>query len=546
MRTSSTAPPTATASASHAARRPPRSSPSDEPRIVLTWLTRLRWIAVVGQVLAVAVSVVVLGLRPPVWPIVAVIAVTIGSDAAALAWVRSGRRPPSWMVPALLLLDVALLTVLLYCTGGPDNPFCVLYLVHVAMAVVVLGLAWTWGVVAVAALCYGGLFFAHLPLLPGGRALPRGVREAGEWAAVVLVASLIAYFIGRVTGALRQRERELATARERAARNEQLASLTTLAAGAAHELGSPLGTIAVVARELEVGLSDNPDAADDARLIRREVDRCRAILDRMRVDIVEEGHHDTVGGSAVTVDQLLALVRGDLDGDQADLLRVELSRGAALPTAPAKAVRQALGVLVRNAFDAAPDGDPSRAGVTLTVSREAGRVAFAVADHGTGMPTDVLRRAGEPFFSTKPPGSGMGLGLYLVRLVADKYDGTFQISSTPGRGTLAVLTLPDDVSTGAADGEAADGRAAGDEAGPRPDPSTEHDHATDPDADPDADPTRRPPQTGPTQTAGVEDGRVEDGRVEDGRVEDGRAEVAGRADGRGAAAGRAGGAAGRR
>ena len=423
----------------------------EEPLIVLTWLTRLRWIAVVGQVLAVAVSVALLGLRPPVWPIVAVVAVTVGSDAAAMAWVRAGRArraaPPSWIVPGLLLLDVALLTVLLYCTGGPDNPFCVLYLVHVAMAVTVLGLGWTWGVVGVAAACYGGLFFAHRPLLPDGRQLPTGVREAGEWAAVVLVAALIAYFIGRVTRALRQRERELASARDRAARNEQLASLTTLAAGAAHELGSPLGTIAVVAREIEVGLSDRPDAADDARLIRREVDRCRSILDRMRVDIVEEGHHDPAGGSAVTVDELVALVRHDLDDDQAALLRVERSADAALPSAPAKAVRQALGVLVRNAFDAAPNGDPARAGVTLTVRRRDGRVSFAVEDRGTGMPDDVLRRAGEPFFSTKPPGAGMGLGLYLVRLVADKYGGTFQISSTPNVGTRAVLTLPDDAAT---------------------------------------------------------------------------------------------------
>ena len=422
--------------------RPPTSL--DEPQIVLTWLLRLRWLAVVGQVLAVLVAVAVLDLEPPAWPVAGVIGATVLSQGVVRFWTRrrpDGAPPPGWLVPGILIFDVGLLTVLLYCTGGPENPFRVLYLVHVGMSVVALGFGWTWLIVGLAATCYGALYFWHLPLMPAGRVLPPLVRAVGDWSAVVLVSVLIAYFIGRVTRALRQRERELATARERAAKNEQLASLTTLAAGAAHELGSPLGTIAVVAKELQNDLDKlgRTEAAEDARLIRQEVDRCRSILDRMRVDILEEGHHER---SPVTVAELVALVRQDLGGEHAAALRVEVSADAALPATPARAVRQALVVLLNNAFDASPGRQDA---VMLRVGRVDGQVEFAVTDRGGGMAEDVLRRAGEPFFTTKPPGAGMGLGLFLVRLVAEKYGGSFRMSSVVGEGTRATLQLPDDV-----------------------------------------------------------------------------------------------------
>ncbi len=421
----------------------------DEPQIVLTWLLRLRWLAVVGQVLAVASTAALLGLRPPLWPVAGVIGAAILSQGVVRFWSHRP-RVPGWVVPAVLVLDVGLLTVLLYCTGGPQNPFRVLYLVHVGMAVVALGAGWTWLIVALAAGCYGALYFWSLPLVPLGRELPAAVRGAGDWTAVVLVSVLIAYFIGRVTRALRERERELAAAQVRAGRNEQLASLTTLAAGAAHELGSPLGTIAVVAKELQNELArlGQSDAVEDAALIRREVDRCRSILERMRVDIADDGHHER---PPVSVSALVEQVRADLSEEHGAALRVDLPAGAALPATPARAVRQALVVLLNNAFDAVAEANGAAnghaGGVTLRVGRGGGHVEFLVEDRGAGMADDVLRRAGEPFFTTKPPGSGMGLGLYLVRLVADKYGGSFRMTSTVGRGTVATLELPDDVRT---------------------------------------------------------------------------------------------------
>ena len=202
---------------------------------------------------------------------------------AMLAWLPTVGKPPGWLVQVVLLLDVYLLTILLYLTGGPENPFATLYLIHVAMAVIVLRAGWTWLVVATVAACYGILLRWHWKL--EGLDQQPNIVAVGNWAALVLVSVLIATFIGRVIRSLRQREHELVLVRERAAKSEQLAALTTLAAGAAHELNTPLGTIAVVARELELSCNSpvpSESVLDDARLIRREVDRCQNILSRMR------------------------------------------------------------------------------------------------------------------------------------------------------------------------------------------------------------------------------------------------------------------------
>jgi two-component system sensor histidine kinase RegB len=336
-------------------------------------------------------------------------------------------------VQTILLLDVFLLTILLYLTGGPDNPFASLYVIHVAMAVIALRAGWTWVVVGAVAACYGILLGTDLPLDPR---LPAWIKQTGNWVSLVLISVLIAAFIGRVIRSLRQREFELTAVRERAARSEQLAALTTLAAGAAHELNTPLGTIAVVARELEISCDKAQDAEsvlDDARLIRREVDRCRTILSRMRVDIAEDISHR----ARVRLDELESHLRESVGEEHVGRLRIIRPREIESVQAPPRALEQALLVLLRNGLDASEKDRP----VTLEVARNNGHVRFEVRDSGCGMSEEMLRRAGEPFFTTKEPGRGMGLGLFIVRLVAQQCGATFAIDSRPGAGTTCVLEL---------------------------------------------------------------------------------------------------------
>src|SRR5262249_42066091 len=194
---------------------------------------------------------------------------------------------------------------------------------------------------------------------------------------------------------------------------ERLAALTTLAAGAAHELGTPLGTIAVAAKELERALArlDGLNAVslrDDARLIRDEVERCRRILDQMASDAGETAGETP---ALVPVDGLVRDVLDALAPDDVARVRVE---GLPVPGAsalPRRAVTSAISSLLRNALDATRPPESVR----LCVDADERALRVTVRDEGPGMTAEVLARAEEPFFSTKPPGKGMGLGLFLVR-----------------------------------------------------------------------------------------------------------------------------------
>jgi two-component system sensor histidine kinase RegB len=203
-------------------------------------------------------------------------------------------------------------------------------------------------------------------------------------------------------------------------------------------LSTPLGTIAVVAKELEhyaTRTVRDSAVAEDSRLIRKEVDRCRQILHRMSIDGAEPA------GEPLEAIPVSVLLDGVLNAfPSAPVLRVRVSRKdrEAVLTVPRHAIEQAIIALVKNGIEASPPGSP----VSLSVSRLPGSVCFVVNDHGSGMSQDSLRHAGEPFFTTKEPGKGMGLGIFLVRTVADRLGGRLTLESSLGAGTSAALELP--------------------------------------------------------------------------------------------------------
>ncbi|HUH01435.1 MAG TPA: ATP-binding protein, partial [Kofleriaceae bacterium] len=325
-----------------------------------------------------------------------------------------------------------LLTALLYFTGGPVNPFSFLYLVQIALAAVVLHAHWTWMLVALSFGAFGLLLLGH-------RELPIGVdeHEKGMWVALGVASAFIVHFLLRVTGALGERERELTDARNLAARQERLASLATMAAGAAHELATPLGTIALVARELERQMSETATShqLEDIRLIRDQVARCRTILDQMAGGA---GESTGEGFEPISVQALIAEAMTDLrDAPEVRLSMDDRVARRALRLPP-RAVAQALHSVITNAQDASPPDRP----VQVIAADGGDTVVIAVSDRGRGMPPEVVARAGEPFFTTKSPGRGMGLGLFLTRTVVEKLGGVMAIDTEVGRGTRVDLTLP--------------------------------------------------------------------------------------------------------
>jgi len=263
---------------------------------------------------------------------------------------------------------------------------------------------------------------------------------AGMWIAFVVAAALIAFFTGKVSDAMRRREQEVLALQEQVSKHERLASLATLAAGAAHELGTPLGTIAVVAGELERYAASlaNDAVREDAKLIRSQVERCRLILQRMSAEGAEP-----MGETARAVDagKLLDEVRCHFP-DARGSLEIEAPSGLAA-VLPVQATVQSLVALVQNAMDAGRDG--SR--IVLAATGAGPAITFFVIDCGQGMSEAVLRRVAEPFFTTKEPGKGMGLGTFLVRTFAERLGGSLSYESLPGNGTTATLRLPSSVSS---------------------------------------------------------------------------------------------------
>ncbi|MCC6642418.1 MAG: HAMP domain-containing histidine kinase [Deltaproteobacteria bacterium] len=408
--------------------------------IWLPWIVRLRWVAAAGQVCAIVVARAALGLDIPVGWLLLVAAATGVSNGALVALLPRLSKAPVPTVTSVLALDVVLLTALLALSGGPANPFSVLYLVHVALAAVVLGVRSALGIATLSAIGYASLF-----VLPGVSGLEHALHGpgamtlhlAGMWIATAAAAGIIGLFVAQIVAALRRREAQVRALERTAARAEKLVSLSTLAAGAAHELATPLGTIAVAAGELTRRLSSGepgPAAKDDARLILEEVARCREILSRMQA-----GGGGTVGEGPEPIDviDLLSGVREELRPFERDRLRIERCPETLALRAPRRAIVQSLVSLVRNALLATP----APGSVVLRAGRSAERVRFEVVDEGAGMTHDVLERAGEPFFTTRAPGEGMGLGIFLARAVAEQLGGAVRLESQPGRGTRALFEV---------------------------------------------------------------------------------------------------------
>ncbi|MFG0316940.1 MAG: ATP-binding protein, partial [Planctomycetota bacterium JB042] len=341
----------------------------------------------------------------------------------------------------------------LFFTGGPTNPFSVFYMVNIVLAAVVLPPLWAGGVTLLALASFTTLFFAHVPLPelvdmgyrpPANDAAPTmpGERMSlylkGLLVASVMAATTVAVFVTRLTAERNALEESLEGVRSRKARSERLEALGTLAAGAAHELASPLSTIAVIAKDLEIALAralPDDEAAEDARLIRQEVSRCRQILDQMAADAGQSAADNVVVG---TVDELIdATLQNLRRRDHVEIAVRPETRHRPLRL-PRRALSLALRQIVKNALDASKDRGPIR----LEVSETNDELLVVVVDRGEGMTRETLERATDPFFTTKEPGEGMGLGLFLSQSVVERLDGRITFDSRPGEGTTVTVGLP--------------------------------------------------------------------------------------------------------
>ncbi len=410
------------------------------PLATLPWLIRLRWSTAIIEAIVVGVAWTFPHLDFPLHEIAPVILAAAIVNAIVAINLSRGRPQHSSFSLLAMLLDVALLVGLLDLTGGPFNPFTVVLVAQVTLAALTLGPAPAALLGGFAAAGFGLLAYWHLRELDPvhHRLNDFPTHLFTMWIAVSTTAELAAYFVVQASEALARREAELEMMRERAAKTERLMSLTTLAAGAAHELSTPLATIALASRELEHAADARgtvPDLAEDARLIRAEVDRCQAILDQMSG---RAGGATADDPEPIDPATLVAEIRARLSADQSARLQVRLPEAAVPVLLPRAGLSQAVFSLVKNAFDATA-GDTTTP-VVIALEQERGRLRVTVADQGPGMSPETLGRIGEPFFTTKDPGRGLGLGLFLTRVFAERVGGGLTVTSS--NGTTACLELP--------------------------------------------------------------------------------------------------------
>lgn len=404
----------------------------DDYSAQLTRLVAVRWLVLAAMALLVAAVPPLLAIPLPRLPLLAVIAVSATFNLAVRARLRASRCASASEIFSQIAFDIASLTALIFFSGGATNPLISLLLPPVAIAALTLPgrLVVAIGALAVGAYSLLMIFYLPLPLADAARATQ--LHLTGMWLTFAVSAILIAWFVMRMTALIRSRDAELAAAREQAMRDERVLALGTLAAGAAHELGTPLATMAIIAGELQHDASLSAGAREDVALLRQQIGVCKEIITGM-----------SRRAGAERLEQA-ASCRADawLDGicQRWQSLRPQAGctlvlRGDGHPPAllADPTLEQAVINLLNNAANAGGGA------IELAADWDAKHLSIEVRDHGPGFPDGLLGQAGREALPAHAGGSG--IGLVLTRSAVERLGGRLILHNHPDGGALARIEL---------------------------------------------------------------------------------------------------------
>lgn len=434
----------------------------------LVRLVTLRRVEVLTQAVVLILAVAWLKIPLDVVPMASVIALLAAINLATQWRLDNGGAVTDSEIFAQLSVDVAILALLLYFAGGSANPFVSLFLIPPTIAAATLPARHAWAMAGVTLAAYTFLMFWNLPLPPPqgelaqldallARATGTAPEHAGHmsgfalhvlgmWLNFVISVSVVAFFLTRMAAALRSRDHELAAAREAALRNEQILSLGTLAAGAAHKLGTPLGTMAVVIRELELSHGNDAELKDDLRLLREQVEHCKQTISQI---LASAGQARDESLRSMPLD---AYLRQLLDEWQLIRPRAPLAvtldgEQPAPPVAADRRLEQALLNLLDNAADANSNSGAEHP-LQFSARWDADTCHIEILDHGPGLAAETASRIGQAFFSTKHGESGavggLGIGLFLSNATVERFGGKVELFNRNDQrnGACTRVTLP--------------------------------------------------------------------------------------------------------
>ena len=402
----------------------------------LDTLLRLRWLAVIGQTTAVLVVYYGLEFPLPIWACLAVIALSAWLNIALRVRFSLTQRLEPERAAWLLAFDIAELAVLLFLTGGLQNPFAFLFLAPVLLSATTLPPRITLMLGGFAVACATVLVFAHYPLPwdPEDPLELPWIYLLGVWLSILLATGFIGVYSWQLTEESRQLAEALAATELVLAREQHLSQIDGLAAAAAHELGTPLATISVVATELSRAIGPDSPHADDVKLLREQAQRCRAIMAKL-TELPSGEPFDHVPLSAM-IEEVVAPHRNfGVD------IEVAMAQEPTPPVASRNpAILYGLGNLLENAVDFAQE----RVEVTADWSGE--DVAVTISDDGPGFAPEILDRIGEPYVRSSrrrrmnagSETTGLGLGFFIAKTLLERSGATLDFENRvyPDRGAV--------------------------------------------------------------------------------------------------------------
>jgi two-component system, sensor histidine kinase RegB len=418
----------------------------------LRTLVRLRWLAVFGQSLAVLGVHFILNFPLPLGACLGSIALSAWLNIfLTLRWRSSLRLTPT-QAGFLLGYDVIQLALLLFLTGGLENPFAFLFLVPVTVSATSLPLKWTMWLSIIAFLCASILAIYHLPLPWSATApliLPKAY-IAGMWAAIMCGVVFSSIYARRIAEEARQMSSALTAAELVLAREQRLSALDGLAAAAAHELGTPLATIALVAKELKRELPKKGPHTEDIDLLISQTGRCREILSRLANRDTQTDDMYARVKLSVMIEDLVAPIRGpDVTIDITIAGEVTAAQTPEPVFRRNPAIAYGLGNLLENAVDFAEKK------VNIAAQWSASKVSLLISDDGPGFDQAIFDRLGDPFVTTRPGygvdsesergrHEGMGLGFFIAKTLLERSGATVSLANRPlpEHGAIIQLSWP--------------------------------------------------------------------------------------------------------
>lgn len=398
-------------------------------RFRLQTLVWLRWVAVAGQTLTVLIVDLLLAFPLPLLQAAFLIGALAVANIMLSLWFPSTQRLGPKAALSLLSFDLLQMACLLFITGGLANPFAPLICVPVIISFASQPLKHSIALIVFALICTIALAFSPYPLpwYPEETLRAQPVMQLGIWLSIVSMMSFAAFYAYRVSSEATLLADALAATELVLEREKHLSQLDGLAAAAAHELGTPLGTISVVAKEMERDFGNDERLRDDVQLLRSQSERCRDILQRLTsLSAASEEHMRRLPLSSM-IEEVTAPHRQF----GIEILLVEKANRAKEPVCSRNAgILYGLGNLLENAVDYAASK------VTLTVDHNAERVVIVIEDDGAGYSPDILSRIGEPYMTRRTKeierAGGLGLGLFIAKTLLERSGARLRFENRDG------------------------------------------------------------------------------------------------------------------